>query len=117
MAHPTVSLGQSGVLQAVALSGAFLALFALLGLGLGTVMRHTAGAIAVFAGFTLLGPSSSTPSRRASPVTPRAHLRQLGGGRRAAGRALSVTIGVVVMLIYCAVALGLGALLLNRRDA
>ena len=53
---PTASLGQPGVLRAVALSGAFLALFALLGLGIGTVIRHTAGAIAVFAGVTFLVP-------------------------------------------------------------
>src|SRR3984957_9618884 len=53
---PTASLGQPGVLRAVALSGGFLALFALLGLGIGTVIRHTAGAIAAFAGFTLLAP-------------------------------------------------------------
>jgi hypothetical protein len=31
--------------------------------------------------------------------------------------ALSVTIGVVRMLVYCVVALGLGAVLLDRRDA
>ena len=44
------------MVRVVALSGAFLALFALLGLGLGAVIRHTAGAIAVFAGVTTLAP-------------------------------------------------------------
>ena len=33
------------------------------------------------------------------------------------GNSLSVTLGVVLMLACCAVALGLGAVLLNRRDA
>ena len=115
---PTASLGQPGVFRAVALSGAFLSLFALLGLGIGTVIRHTAGAIAVFAGCTLLASillsSISESIARFAPelifansvaaVVPHLH-------------SLSVTLGAVLMVAYCAVALGLGALLLNRRDA
>jgi ABC-2 type transport system permease protein len=115
---PTAALGQPGVLRAVALSGAFLALFALLGLGIGTVIRHTSGAIAVFAGVTFVLPllfnSISHGIARFAPelifansvatVVPQAN-------------SFSATIGVVLMLAYCAVALGLGALLLNRRDA
>ena len=38
------------------LSGVFLALLALLGLGLGLIIRHTAGAIATFVGVTFLLP-------------------------------------------------------------
>ena len=115
---PTASLGQPGVLRAVALSGAFLALFALLGLGLGTVIRHTAGAIAAFAGFALLAPIllhsiSESISRYAPELifanSVAAVVRQYNS--------LSVTLGVVVMLTYCIAALGLGALLLHRRDA
>jgi ABC-2 type transport system permease protein len=115
---PTATLGQPGVLRVVVLSGAFLALFALLGLGLGTVIRHTAGAIAVFAGFTLLAPillhSISESIARYAPelifansvaaVVPQAN-------------SFSATIGVVLMLVYCTAALGLGAALLDRRDA
>jgi ABC-2 type transport system permease protein len=115
---PTAALGQPGVLRVVALSGAFLALFALLGLGLGTVIRHTAGAIAVFAGFTMLAPvllhSISESTARYAPelifansvaaVVPQSD-------------SFSATIGVVLMLAYCATALGLGAMVLNRRDA
>jgi ABC-2 type transport system permease protein len=115
---PTASLGQPGVFRAVALSGAFLALFALLGMGIGTAIRHTAGAIAVFAGCTLLAsiilPSISESIGRFAPefifansVAAVVH----------SGDSLSVTIGVVLMLAYCAAALGLAAILLNRRDA
>lgn len=115
---PTASLGQTGVLRAVILSGAFLALFALLGLGLGTVVRHTAGAIAAFAGFTLLAPillhSISEGISRYAPELIFANsvatvVRQ--------DNAVSVTIGVVVMLVYCVMSLGLGALLFKRLDA
>jgi ABC-2 type transport system permease protein len=115
---PTASLGQPGVLRAVALSGAFLALFALLGLGLGTVIRHTAGAIAVFAGFTLLAPILvNFMSESVSRYAPELIFANSVAAVMRQDNALSVTIGVVVMLSYCVVALGLGALLLNRRDA
>jgi ABC-2 type transport system permease protein len=115
---PTASLGQPGVIRAVALSGAFLALFALLGLGIGTVIRHTAGAIAVFAGCTLL---ASILLSSISPGVARFAPELIFANSVAAvvphGNSLSVTLGVVLMLAYCAGALGLGALLLNRRDA
>ena len=80
------------------------------GWGIGAVIRHTAGAIAVFAGVTLLAPillhSISDGIARFAPelifansvaaVVPQAN-------------SFSVTIGVVLMLAYCAAALGLGA--------
>ncbi len=115
---PTASLGQPGVLRAVALSGAFLALFALLGLGLGTVIRHTAGAIAVFAGFTLLAPILlHSISESISRYAPELIFANSVAAVARQGNSLSVTIGVVVMLSYCVATLGLGALLLHRRDA
>ncbi len=67
---PTATLGQPGVLRAVALSGAFLSLYALLGLGLGTIIRHTAGAIAVFTGVHPAGADPAPPLSAASPVSP-----------------------------------------------
>jgi ABC-2 type transport system permease protein len=121
---PTATLGQPGVLRAVALSGAFLALFALLGLGLGTVIRHTAGAIGAigafgaFAGFTLLAPVLlHSISESISRYAPELIFANSVAAIVPQGNSLSVTIGVVVMLTYCVAALGLGALLLDRRDA
>jgi ABC-2 type transport system permease protein len=115
---PTASLGQPGVLRAIALSGAFLTLFALLGLGLGTVIRHTAGAIAVFAGFTLLAPILlHSISESISRYAPELIFANSVAAVVRLDNSLSVTIGVVVMLAYCITALGLGALLLDRRDA
>jgi ABC-type transport system involved in multi-copper enzyme maturation permease subunit len=116
---PTATLGQPGVLRAVALSGFFLALFALLGLGLGVIVRHTAGAIAVFAGVTFLLPilfnSISHDIARFAPELIFAN--SIAATVNQHDDAVSVTMGVVLMLGYCAAALGLGALLLNRRDA
>ncbi len=115
---PTPSLGQPGVLRAVVLTGAFLSLFALLGLGLGLIIRHTAGAVATFAGVTLLAPIllhalAGDPSRYSpaiifassvSAVIPQYHQ-------------LSAPIGFVLMVLYCVGALTIGAVLLAKRDA
>jgi ABC-type transport system involved in multi-copper enzyme maturation permease subunit len=116
---PTATLGQPGVLRAVALSGLFMALFALLGLGLGVIIRHTAGAIAVFAGVTFLIPilfnSISHNIARFSPELIFGN--SIASTVNEHNHALSVTMGTVCMLAYCAAALGLGAVLLQRRDA
>jgi len=115
---PTASLGQPGVFRAVALSGAFLALFALLGLAIGTVIRHTAGAIAVFAGCTLLASILlSSISESIARFAPELIFANSVAAVLPHGNSLSVTLGVVLMLAYCAAALGLGAVLFNRRDA
>jgi ABC-2 type transport system permease protein len=115
---PTAALGQPGVLQAVALSGAFLALFALLGLGIGTVIRHTSGAIAVFAGVTFVLPILfNSISHGIARFAPELIFANSVATVVPQSNSFSATIGVVLMLAYCAVALGLGALLLNRRDA
>jgi ABC-2 type transport system permease protein len=102
----------------VALSGAFLALFALLGLGIGTAIRHTAGAIAAFVGCTLLASILlSSISQNIARFAPELIFANSVAAVVRQPHSLSVTIGVVLMLTYCAGALGLGALLLHRRDA
>ena len=55
-AAPTATLGDPGVLRALVESGAFLGLLALFGIGIGAIIRHSAGAIATFVGCTLLLP-------------------------------------------------------------
>lgn len=115
---PTASLSQPGVLRAVALSGLFLALFALLGLGVGLVIRHTAGSIAVFAGITFLIPILlSSISHGIARFAPELLFANSIAAVDRQPNAVSVTIGVVLMVGYCVVALGLGAVLLHRRDA
>jgi ABC-2 type transport system permease protein len=115
---PTAALGQPGVLRAVMLSGAFLALFALLGLGIGTIVRHTAGAIAVFVGFTMLAPVLlHTLSESISRYAPEIIFANSAAAVIPQGDSFSATIGTVLMLAYCAATLGLGALVLVRRDA
>lgn len=55
-ATPTASLGQTNVLRAVAGTGIYMALLALFALGLGVIVRHTAGAITTFVAIVLVLP-------------------------------------------------------------
>ena len=53
---PHATLGQPGVLRAVLMAGAYPALIALIGLGLGAIIRHTAGAICAVVGILFVLP-------------------------------------------------------------
>src|SRR6185437_9554607 len=53
---PHAALGQPGVLRAVLLAGAYPALIALISLGIGAFIRHTAGAICVVVGLLFVLP-------------------------------------------------------------
>lgn len=116
---PHASLAQPGVLRAVALSGAYLSLLALFGLGIGAIVRHSAGAIAAYAGLVLVlsyavlalpgnlarfTPETMLASSVAA-VRPQPHYLPPGWA------------GVAVMALYTAVTLVAGGWLLGRRDA
>jgi ABC-2 type transport system permease protein len=115
---PSASLGQSGVFTAVALSGAFLALLGLMALGLGLIVRHTAGAIAFYVAVTILVPIliGRLPGQpaRFSPIGILAN--SVSVVDRQPGQ-LSAPLGFVLMLLYGAVALLVGQFLLSRKDA
>jgi ABC-2 type transport system permease protein len=115
---PTATLGHPGVPRAVILSGAFLALLGLLALGLGVIVRNTAGAIATYVGITFLLPVllqhvAGTPSRY-TPVGILAN--SVSAVVRQPGQ-VSAPVGFLLMIVYSAVVLGVGAVLIARRDA
>jgi hypothetical protein len=115
---PTATLGDPGVLRALVESGAFLALLALFGLGIGAIIRHSAGSIAVFVGCTLLVPLllhnvAGNPSR----FMPVMLLANSVAAVVPISGALSSTAAFLLMTLYTAVALTVGAAFLNRRDA
>jgi ABC-2 type transport system permease protein len=115
---PTATLGQPGVLRAVTESGAYLALIALFALGIGTVIRHTAGSIAAFVGATLLLPillqhGNGSPGR----FTPEIIYANSVASVSPQPGALSATVGFLLMSAYSVAAIWLGAVLLARRDA
>ena len=115
---PTAAPGQPGVLQAVLLSGAFLALFALLGLGLGVVIRHTGGAIATFAGVTLVWPILvHTISDHLTRFAPAIMFTNSVAVVTPQENSISPWAAFGLMAAYCVAVLGVGAAVLLRRDA
>jgi ABC-2 type transport system permease protein len=117
---PTATLGQPGVLRALVLTGAYLALLGLFGLGLGVIIRHTAGAIATFVGAIFLLPvllqslsAHGTPGRFA----PEEMLsNSVAAVVRESGQ-LTPVVGFLLMVLYTAVTLGIAMRLLIGRDA
>jgi len=115
---PHASLGQPGVLRALTLSGAFLALMGLFGLGVGTIVRRSGAAVAAYTGFVLVVPMilNAFPGSlwRFGPIII---LGNSVGAVKILPGMLSPWTGFAVMAVYTAVALVVGAALLVRRDA
>jgi ABC-type transport system involved in multi-copper enzyme maturation permease subunit len=119
MGHaPHASLSQPTVLRAVALSGAFLALVALFGLGLGTLIRHGAGAVAAAIGFILALPFlvQSLPGHLLR-FTPEGILSSSVGAVKVEPFQLEPWAGFALMGLYAVVALVAGTMVLTARDA
>ena len=97
---------------------AFLALLALFAVGLGAIIRHSAGAIAAFVGCTLLLPLllHGVPGNVVR-LTPESIFANSVADVVPTNGALSSTTGFLLMAGYAAVALARGRILLARRDA
>jgi len=117
---PVATLGQPGVLRALLLSGAFLALLGMFGLGLGVIIRNTAGAVAAYVGIVFLVPVVPQSLNTHGNPGRFAPLAILANSLAAVVRQpdqLSATTGFLLMVLYCALVLGTGAVVLHRRDA
>ena len=119
---PAPTLGQPGVARAVLLSGAGYCLVGLIGLGLGTIIRHTAAAIAVLVGGVyVLGQFVALLAQSLMGYLPIAivanSLTVTAPEPEYEGVFLSPWAGLAVLCLYAAVALVVGARLLARRDA
>ncbi|GAB2606689.1 ABC transporter permease subunit [Pseudactinotalea suaedae] len=117
----TIDLAREGTLLALLGAPLYLVAVALFALGVGTILRHTAGGIAVavviFFVIPLIWPNLSPDFfQETSPYLP-----SLAGARLLEGEsataALSPWQGYGVMLGWSALALLGGAVLLRRRDA
>jgi hypothetical protein len=124
---PNATLSEPGVLRAVAGGGLYLTLLGLLALGLATIIRHTAGAIAAYVAIQLVLPLvvAAFPAKIGHPIgrylpavigssmtatTPRgAHVDFLPS--------FAPWTGFGLLCAYAAGALVVGAVLLVRRDA
>ncbi|MFJ9447397.1 ABC transporter permease [Kitasatospora sp. NPDC101235] len=117
--HLAVSLGAPGVTRAVVGCGVFLSVFALLGLALGFLLRHTAGAVAALFGLFFLSPMLLAPlGDEVSRFGLQSVFEGLGTTVASAGADRLGPAGCFAALAgYLAVAFTLAALSLTRRDA
>ena len=119
---PHASLGQPGVLRAVLLAGVYPALIALIGVGLGALIRHTAGAISALVGILFLLPLILVPlgqsiQNSVGQFLPMVIAENSLTAVKPVTDSLSAGAGLAVLCGYAAVALAAGGWALARRDA
>ncbi len=115
---PRATFGQPGVLRALLLSGAFLALMGVFGLGIGTIIRRSGPAVAVYAGLVLVIPMilQSVPGNlwRYGPIMI---LGNSVGAVKIPPGLPSPWVGFAVMALYTTITMAVAAVVLVRRDA
>jgi ABC-2 type transport system permease protein len=118
---PTASLTDPAVARAVLLAGLYLPLITLMSLGLGFVLRHTAGAISIMVALLLVIPGlvGLLPSGTQN-VLGQVMPEQIAASSLAAvvpvPHSLSPLAGSLVLIAYTLVALVAGTVVLRRRD-
>lgn len=117
-----VSLSDNDVLRAVVGAGLYLTVLGLFALGVGSLVRHTAGAITTVIGIALVLPilSGLLPGSWGEHIN--AYLPEQAGAlifsaHRTPSQLLSAWQGFGVFCLWTAVLLAAGAYLLSRRDA
>lgn len=116
-------LGQSGNLRAVFAAAVVVMLIALLGFGIGALLRHTAGSITAVLGLLFVVPiiTSLLPGsagRRINKVMPsQAAQAMFTTTSNTNGEHLSPAGGFVTLLIWVAAFCGAALILFRRRDA
>ncbi len=119
---PHAALGQPGVLRAVLLAGAYPALIALIGLGLGAVIRHTAGAICAVVGVLfvlplLFAPFSLSIQQASQNFLPHPMAATSLTAVKPVAGAWPPALTACLLCGYAAAALAAGTWALARRDA
>lgn len=124
---PYATIGQPGVLRAVAGAGLVLTVMGLFALALGTIIRHTAGAIAAYVGILLVVPlilqafptSVQHALLRYMPLVIAEHMATTVGNAQDFGNAplFAPWAGFGILCGYTAALLLLGGVLFTRRDA
>lgn len=115
------SISDPGVLRAVTGGGLYLVVLGLLGLGLGTIIRSSAGAIAALFGLLFVPPIllqllPHSWQTTIGPYMPMDAGSQIFIVQREAA-SLGAWTGFGLFCLYAAVALTAGVLLINHRDA
>ncbi|WP_182906889.1 ABC transporter permease subunit [Microbispora sp. H13382] len=115
------TLAADGVARAVAGAGLYLTVVGLLGVGLGFILRNTAGAVAALFGLLLVLPTLGEVlpadwGRRVVPYLPSNAGQVIMSVRPAPGE-LAPWTGFAIFCGYAAVTIVVAAVLLKRRDA
>jgi ABC-2 type transport system permease protein len=119
---PHATLGQPLVAQAVLLAGAYLGLMALIGLGIGAIVRRSAAGIAVIAGLIFVLPPITLALPDSFQHSVQRFLPEIIAENsltviKPVAYSLSAWSGLAALCAYAAVLLGAGGWLLARRDA
>jgi ABC-2 type transport system permease protein len=116
---PHANLGSPGAFRAVAMTGVFITLTSLMSFGFGLIFRHTAAAIAAFAGVVFVLPlvmhGISPADLRYLPTNILTNSITATVGEDPG--AVSPALGLGLMAVYAAISLAVGATLFSRRDA
>lgn len=116
-----VTLGDDGVLRAVLGAALYMTGIGLLGLALGAILRHTAGAIGALVALILVLPTIAAllPGSWSEPLTK--ILPSNAGGvfmsAHPSSALLSPWVGLAVFVAWVVGALAVAAVLMRRRDA
>ncbi|MHB8244151.1 MAG: ABC transporter permease [Acidimicrobiales bacterium] len=124
---PYATLGQPGVLRAVVGAGLVLTAVGLFALGIATIIRHTAGAIAAYVGTMLVLPliiqafpvSVQRDVIKYLPLVIAENMTATHSTLATFGGAVlfSPWMGFLILCCYCVAVLVIGGILLTRRDA
>jgi hypothetical protein len=119
---PHATLAQPGVLRAVLMAGAYPTLIGLIGLGLGALIRHTAGAISAVVGVLfvlplILVPLGTSIQHSAGRFMPMLIAENSMTAVKPVPHSLSPGLGFAMLCLYAAAALAAGGWALVRRDA
>jgi ABC-2 type transport system permease protein len=119
---PHATLGQPGVLRAILMAGAYPGLIALIGLGLGAVIRHTAGAICAVVGILFVLPLILLPlgysiQNSVGQFMPMLIAENSITAVKPQSHTLSPGLGFGMLCLYAVAALVMGGWALARRDA
>ena len=118
--HINIALSHPGVLRSLFGAALFLTVMGLFGLGLGAIVRNTAGGIAALAGIIFILPPivGLLPSSTSDAITP--YLPSSAGGAvwtiNPDPNTLHPWVGLLLFAGYAALALLIAAVLLVRRD-
>ena len=118
--HINIGISHPGVLRALFGAALFLTVMGLFGLGLGAIVRSTAGGIALLAGLVFVLPTvlDLLPASAANSISP--YLSSNAGGAvwtiNPDPQTLAPWAGHAVFATYAALSIAIAALLLNRRN-